>query len=262
MPDHNLVPLYFDENPDNPPLTLNIVAKELASQSGTARGDHITSGSRLSSWRFLMPNEVRDTTSHSWEEYESVGTRLAQKSANIAAGVRSSEQLGGSSWDAIRKEVETDGEIDASRGLGLLSQMTSQDITEFMNYRIDSVLIYKKSNRRQYEFSIPLVYYDSSMTSEKIFNAVRKLQELSCAEYDENALARIKFPAIFKVSSKPYALQLVNIEYAALQSVQVTYQSPFHSIGSNRVDLHLSFIDIEPLYRKSYNNGSGVVRTS
>jgi hypothetical protein len=259
---YDLVPTHFGGTDIT---TVEIIAKKLRGQSAHSRGPNaIRTGSERASWRFVMPNDIADTISHTWEPYESIATRLAQTSADIhrtASTVGHLAAGGRTLADGIAKTLDGgDASVEAMKsvirqGVGVAM---GQDLTSMMNYRIDTPLLYKDSQRRQFSLIFELGAYDKKVTRFQIFDAIRKLQELSCPEMTDDFIS-IRFPAVFNVRTVPNPI--IKINHAALQAVQTNWKPPYKNGYPLVTELQLTFIDIEPLFRRSFERG-GIVRTS
>ncbi|MFW6377489.1 MAG: hypothetical protein ACOCZ5_02470 [bacterium] len=171
---------------------------------------------------------MEDTT-HTWEEYESMATRLSQKMASIHHGIDQLGQMGQNLQGMI-----TGSGAAVDRGSWLESQahqFVNTDLAGSLNYRVDSALMYKNSARRQITFSFQLADFfiknengTTGYGSEHIYKAVRKLQELSCPEHT-GSLYKLNFPHIFSVETTGQEITenpLVYMRTAALTAVQPT----------------------------------------
>lgn len=248
---------------------------KITSQSGTPRdNDSIGTQRGDYEWWFVCPNEVIEDTTHTWEEYESMATRLAQKMADIHHGWTQTKQMGGNIAN-----IAMNDNSPRNRGNWLESQahhIVGTDLAGSLNYRVDSALMYKNSARRSITFSFQLADFfikgsDESNTgygSEIIYNAIRKLQELSCPEYTGD-IYKLNFPHIFEVyttGQDAYQTPMISMKTAALTAVQPTWKMPFtggtfDTIYPSQVDLQLTFTDLKPLFRHNFNTG-GIVETS
>lgn len=265
MTEFNLVPSKY--NADSDIMTMTITAKELTHQSGYPRGNEAIKTGKYSRavWKFVSPVEIADNVVHSWEEYESIATRLAQTTANIQKSIGSVKQAASAGNTALSQAITSvesgNASIDATTSLLRQASATaaSQELTGLLNYRIDSTLIYKNSRRREFSFTFPLMAYDNNLTEKRIYDAIRELQKLSCPEMDNNDNIKIRFPAVFHIRTNPSPL--IKINHAALTAVQANWRTPFKRGLSMYTELVLTFQDIEPLYRRSFERG-GIVRVS
>lgn len=263
MSTYDLIPSHF--GPDSDIITVNIIAKELQSQDGYPRGEGaIGTGRNRYTWKFLAPEEISENISHQWEEYESVATRLSQQTANIHKAVGTVKQAvdaAGSTGETLMRSMDSgDTSIEAKGNMLRRAAYTAgqQELTDLLQHRVDSTLIYKNSNRREYTLTLQLASYDEKTREDKIYSAIKMLQKQSCPKMEEDMI-QIKFPAVFYVYTSP--IPIIRINHAALIAVQPTWSTPFKKGFPMRVELQLTFKDIEPLYRRSLEQG-GIVRTS
>jgi len=245
-------------------LWLNLIAMDLDSQKAYARGGNpIKTGARLGEWKILAPKDIQESISHDWGEYESLATRVAQKAGNL----KKATVEGKSIWNATKTAI-IEGKNQQSKGNFLPEQLINQTASalasvEATKYKIDSAMVYQNSKKREYSLSFVLAQFpsnnksDSSSNYDSIFYPIRELQKLSCAQLG-SGLISLSFPAIFKIYTTPS--KIININHAALISVQPTWRAPFKDGYPTVCELQLTFIDIEPLYRKSFEFG-GIVKT-
>ena len=160
-----------------------------------ARGNgSISTGNDLGSWKFLAPREISESISHDWAEYESIASRVAEK---IGEFTTAASEVSGV-YDSIK------GAYDAGNGKSrsarsIMNQVAGGLSGNIPKYKIDSSLTYKDSKRRQYSLTFTVALTDtSSSTQRDVFEPIRRLEELSCAQVG-SGLINIEFPAIFKI---------------------------------------------------------------
>lgn len=251
----DLVPQHFDANL-NDVLILNITAKSLEHQSGYPRGqDAIGAGGTRATWRMMAPNEVSSNLVHEWSEYESIATRIAQLSGELQKGVSAGKQLYSGAKEGAEMIKSGGGSVkftEAVRSAG------NQELTSMLNFRVDSALVYRNTQRREYTLNLELKTCDSKTNEGTLNAAVRKFEELSCPEAKGGHI-KIEWPSIFRVETTPYPL--IFIEYAALTAVQPVYKWPYVGGMSRNIELQLTFMDIKPVYASTYQRGNSPVRT-
>ena len=243
-------------------LWINFRAREFLDQSGIARGNSSISKGKdiLGEWKLLAPKEIGESIAHDWGEYESIGTRIAQKMGDIKKAVN--EIKGGynaldTSYQDTKKKLENDKSVNA-RDLMSLAVGTAAS-TNVTKQKIDSSMVYQNSKRREYSltFNFSITHINGNTKSD-VFDPIRKLQELSCAQVTDG-LIDIKFPAIFEIWTTPG--DIIKINNGVITSVQPIYKAPYINGYPTTCDLQLTFMDISPLYRSSFGHGSPV-RTS
>ncbi len=221
---------------DNLPM-LELVPKVISSQAividvGNRQEVEATSldGTALQ-FVLLRDGELNENFSHKWEE------------ADLSSFVDTAQQF-------IQK-----GQTIANvykQGAGAIGRKTAWT-------KVDAGLIYKGSERRQYTFRVGLVTQTDPWAD--VLKPIRILQKFSCAEdIDGGALPfTISAPAIFRISIEPS--KFIYVENAALTDIQVNYNTNFHfglpgkgaemSGVPKTAELSLTFIDLNPLYRRS-----------
>lgn len=238
-------------------LWITLIAKEFTSQSSYARGSNtIRTGETLATFNLLAPNQIAENVAHEWGEYESIPSRLAQKVGDIKKAISEGKGVANAlttGYEGAKQQVGS----ERVAAQNLLNRIVGSAQTDVPKYKIDSALTYQNSQRREYSltFNFGFVYGDKS-AEDSVFKPIRRLEELSCAQLDEG-LINIKFPAVFRINSTPG--DLIKINYAALTAVQPTWSAPFKNGYPITCELQLTFIDIEPLYRRSFSQG-GIVQ--
>lgn len=244
-------------------LWVNIVARDLASQKAYARGSNQIQVGReeLGRWKILAPNEFSEDTNHEWGEYESVSTRLAQKVGDINKAVSEYGGVKGGVTGAGKQMAEGGGSVSAEQGMAVLRAGAAGAAgANVPQYKIDTSFVYQNSTRRTYQLTFNISQYRERTEDleQKLFRPIRELQRLSCPTLTDDLIS-IGFPAVFRVYSTPF--NVINITHAALTAVQPTWKGPYKNGVPTMCDLLLTFTDISPLYRRSFEQG-GIIRTS
>lgn len=230
---------------------LEIKDYEITSQSGYPRGSGSIGKNRGEhTWKFVLPNEIAENISHNWEEYESMATRISQKVGEIHKAARTGKQL----WGKL-DNIPTGESIDRKNWLRRAAvSSTNINLAQTLNYRIDSTLMYKSSERREYTFTLELAE-TIDVDYITITNSVKNLELLSTPE-NTGDIITINFPSIFSVKSSAGSeyIPTIFIEHAALTAVQPTWKAPYRNGYPTQVDLQLTFKDIDPLFRTNFQN--------
>ena len=237
-------------------LWINLDARELISQKGYARGaNSITTGSNtLGQWKFLAPLEISEEVAHEWGDYEGMGARIAQKAITISKGLK---EIGGI-FDAGKNAIgNTKRGFDATTiAKSAMVQAAAHNIEQ---QKSDTAFTYQSTRRRSFSFNFSVAYMPGDKNvRESIYQPLLELKKLSCPQVDGDIIG-IKFPAVFKVYS--YPSNLLRINHAALVMVSIVWKAPFIEGYATHADVQLTFTDIEPLYRKSFEEG-GIIKTS
>lgn len=254
--EYNLIPRLFS----NLKLTtVKFLSKSLEKQSAYARGSNsITTGDTRDSWIFAFPVEFNEQIAHTWETYQSIGSRLAEKVGEVQAAIADLQGVAGGATNTFKsmdgnKPVSSDSIISTANQAALA--MSTSDVPAF---RVDTSLVYRDSSRREYSIAFQ-VMDDEGDPYNTVFKPVRELEKYSCPEMKGDSLVGINFPYIFEVTSM--GSDIINIKNAAIISVNPTWMYPFINDYPTRCELTISFKDIEPLYRSSFDAG-GIIRTS
>lgn len=246
--DFNLVPTII-----NNLKTIKFIGRKLERQSAYARGNKAieTSDDDRKTWTFTMPNELSENINHSWEPYDSIASRLADKVGELTKNVGEIKGLGNAGKSALKSISSGDYKDIVSSSLNSVKQ------SEIPSYRIDSSLMYKDSDRRKYSFTFRIIDLEGDPYN-NVFLPVRELEKCSCAEIS-GELIDINFPYIFKVFTPES--DLLKINNAAITSVSPVWSGPYVNNYHIQCELTVSIIDLEPLYRSNFDQG-GIIRTS
>lgn len=175
---------------------------------------------------FLAPMTFSEDTVHTWENYDSMGTRILGKGKSISKSIN--EVTGG-----------IEGAVNGRIGSNVVTK------------KLDTPIAFSDSNRRFYTFVFQLI--DEGNPEENVFEPVRLLQKWSSAEMGNN-LIDFQMPYVFTLKSLNQS-KMIYVKYAALESVQPTYLGPYRKGYPTKCELSVTFKDIEPLYRRSWNYG-------
>ena len=210
-----------------------------------------------------------ETINHSWEAYDSVASTIAGFYAKF--GISLPEQARGLS-PAFRQENFTKG-IGAAAAIltnelgrlisspetfktpmnDLVNWGRSAAIGGYVaNYRVDTPLQYKGSERRQFDLVFNLMNTDAGKNHENLVLPVKLLEMLSTPSYnymggtaDQNFNADIILPYLFSLRTAPG--DLLTVDLAVLKSVQPTWKGPWIDGYPSRCELRLTFTEYRPL---------------
>lgn len=171
----------------------------------------------VNQYSFYAPNEIAENITHSWEEHDSI----AGKAGQIAtAGAQDVKEIG----YIFKGQTSGDGK-----------------------FKLDSPLVWKNSARREYSFPITLLDQEEP---NKIAGVVQDFKRMSSAK-TQGALSSIGYPYIFRIRLVPGALLM--IESAALTGIQSTYHHPYIGGYPTKIDLTLTFVDLQPVFEHSFD---------
>jgi len=173
---------------------------------------------KIGKYSFYAPNEIFESISHSWEEHDSILGRVGQIITDVGQGT---------------KEV--------GEGLGGYAAGGT-------SFKLDAPLVWKNSPRREYSLPITLMDQDNP---DKIAKVVQEFKKMSSAKANNNMLSAVDFPYVFRVRLLPGSL--IVVESAALTGIQSTYHHPFIKGYPTKIDLQLTFLDLQPLFEHSFD---------
>lgn len=245
---------------DKDHVWIKLSARPIEKQAAWARSDKgpLQAGARKFEFNFLAPNEIQEIVSHEWAPYESVAAKIAEKAAWLGKA--------GMEWKNLQSEVtKYINSLDKNKARlpQALSQVRNQSnwdtIHKFavagskaniFQQRIDTALVYKNSERRKYDFVFHLADVGSDSLYNEVVYPVKLLQFLSSPAKDEDegnkSLASIKAPFFFEIETTP--IPYIKVNYAACTLVQPTWKGPYIYGVPSSCELHLSFVEIEPLW--------------
>lgn len=225
-------------------------ARTIVSQSANSRDTSkpsVSTGATLAIFRFIAPNEITETISHTWEAYESNASKVAEK---IAAWSKIGEQaLGVVSGIEDYFSAKTAGNFKDK----MTTVAKALQGGEAVQQRIDMPLVYKDSEKRRYELTFQLGYYNNPL--EEILAPVKALETLSCATLPNTpSITGVTPPCIFTITTEPES-GLLYVKNAALMTVQPTYKGPFYKGLPTTCELHLTFQEVDPLWDTAFVDG-------
>jgi len=236
------------------PLKLIIQGMELTYLSGHPRSGESIRANPTERFEIMAPNDIIETVTHTWSEYESIATRVSQLFATGRSATGQTSHAAKSIRSAKLPNLTPSGITNSLVGLGL--DAGAGDLSSILNHRVDSPLVYKNSERRQYTLTFQLAEYDNSVTCEYIYECIKRLQQLSCPVMRGGANL-LDFPNIFSLHTSPS--NIISLKHAVLEAVQPTWKSPFKNGYSMEVDLQLTFKEFDPLYRDNIvTNARGI----
>jgi hypothetical protein len=198
-------------------------------------------------FQFLLPNELIENVQHHWEDYECLAGRAAQFYGELNKNWNDASSLG----TAAKKWADSMLEGGKSREEASLTNEVRNAVmsSQVFNYRVDSALHYKTSERRRYEITLQLV--ETGDPKSDIMEIVRAIQKFSSPTMQKGTLADIRPPYIFRVYTMPKGW--IDIDYAVLNAVQPTFKGPYIDGYPSTCDLLLSITDMSPLYDELFS---------
>jgi hypothetical protein len=231
-------------------LWIKIKAKKIANLKTGGRGGTLTIAEHGPTWKFLAPDEIVEVHNHEWDNYESFHSKILEKIRSFGVGWDTTVEAAGQLYQEgqrIAKKVwdkpTTDGLLsDIKEGLIRGSSTTVPET------KIDTPLVYMSSGRRRYDFNFILADPEGA----KLVHSIKLLQKYAAPDTVDEY--RIDFPWIFEITSEPS--ELLKVSFAAMVSIQPTYQQPYVNGNPVKAELQLSFEDMSPLFKKTIEEGT------
>jgi len=237
---------------------IEMTPRKILSQSSKIQGG-IRASLPEPTYKFLAPLSLNETISHTWTEYESLASRLAQKvrgAAKVGAEIQGLTKVFGSgSTEALSSGTGSSGTFSA-QGIENLAKKAYNAIpgSAIPKVKIDTPLYYENSTRRQITLDFVLFAENNNPTEpeQDIMVPITDLMRYSAAEFTDGIT--IDFPYMFDIRTSP--IPFIQYTTCALQAVQPTYNQPYYNGYPSSCNLQLTFMDLSPLYRETIVSGS------
>jgi hypothetical protein len=226
---------------------IKLTARELTGLRTNGRGGTLSIGKKGTTFKFLAPEQILESHNHDWAEYESIQSRILQKVMGFKTGVDQLSDV----FSNVKTEFKKGG---LTTGAAIKSALTRVGNVAVPKYKIDSPLRYTSSQRRNYQLTFLLADSQGGATIE---DAVRLLQRYSAP--DSQSEIDINFPWVFTVTTEPEGL--INMNYAVMESILVTWMHPYIKGKPSRCELTVSLKDMSPLFQQTLING-GIVNVN
>jgi len=234
-------------------MWVHMTPKHIMSQTTANRGGTIRYDSVGPTFKFLAPENIAETITHSWEAYDSMQSRLMEK---VKAGVKLSEDVralkalgkgAGSTGKKVLKDLASGKDV-GNTAMNTLSGLPLA--TRIPNAKVDTPLVYTTSGRREWNLTFFLA--SSSDPKKEIVEPIKELMKYSSPGLKKGSIF-IDFPWVFQISTQPG--ELILAKAAALESVQPTWKTPYINGLPTNVELTLTFKDLSPLFRQTIEIG-------
>lgn len=228
-------------------LWLRLIVWKINSQNLDARTGGGVVSSRVGELYFLPTGTIAENIAHEWDEYEGFGTRLQQKASDISHLIHETQNA----WEGVKAGVQG---IAAGQKATTTTQTSLQKQT-VEKFKVDAPLVYKNTQRREYQFTFILA--DQGDLQKDILEPLDYLRRFSCAE--KKGIIQLDFPYIFSLDTIDgwgYTVPIVNIPRAALRGLQPTYEGPYRRGIPSKAEIQCTFVDMEPLYRSTWDYGT------
>lgn len=223
-----------------------ITPREITSQTTMSRGLPVL-GKKGTIFRFLAPEELPDTQNHEWAEYDSLQKRLADKVKQFAKIGEEGRAL----TNAVKK-IAKDTINPNKTAKSIYNNLPGAAATSVTRAKVDAPLVYMSSQRRSFLLNFTLANLSAE---DDIVQIVKLFQQYAAAEAPGAGSIFYDPPYVFNLKSYPDT-RLIDMPYAALESVQATYKAPFKNGMPSTCELNLEFKDIEPLFANTIKTHS------
>lgn len=234
----------------------------------TTQGEH--------SFQLLMPDNFNISLSHNWEVYDSVTSRLAETLSRLYKTIRTIGGIGSALYKTGSLTLQDIAKTLAGQGSNMSNILASSfsNIANSENIvftRADSPLVYKSSQPLEYNIVFEFVVRQSG-DAEHINDMIRELMKLSSPRKNPKWYYIIEPPHLFSVKticssdlsdntsedSSKKRPPMLNIEYAALTTVQPEFKAPYINGRPMATSLTLTFVDVTPLFDETFITGTSV----
>lgn len=193
-------------------------------------------------WQYLCTNQIMETINHTWNPWETMSSRIAGKLKEFSQTV--------TDITAIRNAfVGLSWRFDI--GPAFKNLTSSQTLAK---NKVDTPMVYEDSERREYILEFNLTASDSDQAEEMMFG-VRTMEAYSLPTKPGIDGSNLGLPRVFTIRSYPRVNDispLIDIEYAAITSIQPTYLAPYDENGwPMRIQLTVTFKEMPPIYEES-----------
>jgi hypothetical protein len=219
------------------------------------------------SYKLMMPDNFSLSLSHNWEPYEQMASRLAD---TLTKYYRTAQQVAGI-WNSGLPSTFAGAFLGSGGYKNLIDVLaTKTGMAEpVVNTRTDSPLVYKTTQPLQYNINFSFVATRSGEPG-RLFQMVQELLMFSSPSRPTSSaggtqISNIKIdpPYIFEVKTLPStalsstggALNVLNLKYAALTTINPTFYGPYIDGCGTKLDLTLTFTDITPLFSNTFAGG-------
>lgn len=227
-------------------LWITMTARQLKGMNTAGRGGTLRIGATGTQFKFLAPETIIESHNHDWEAYESIQAKLMQKIITYKIGWNQVKDIGRN----VSKEVH---QLLKANKIPTAEQLINSGINSASvgvpKFKIDTPLVYKNSQRRNWQFTFVLA---DAYGGKFIMWAVKELEKYAAPSGEKDVIA-IEFPWVFELRSIPEGL--INCEFAAMTSIQPSWNAPYIKGRPSRCELTLSFIDMSPLFAQTIERG-------
>jgi len=232
-----------------------IKARKISNQNTSGRGGTLAAGEEGATFIFLAPKSFAEDIGHTWEEYESMASRLANKVRDAAKLGADISALTNSNID-VATIATSFSATNAATAASDLARTAYNSVagSNIPKVKIDTPLYYSGSTRRQLTVDVELIAESRKTLKNDVLDIVQDLMRYSSPGMSSRSAVDIEFPYYFEVKLLP--TEGIKYTTAALIAVQPTYGEPWINGYPTHCKLQLTFKDISPLFRKTITHGS------
>lgn len=232
-----------------------IKARKITDQNTSGKGGTIVTGEEGATFIFMAPKSFSEDVGHTWDEYESMASRLANKVRDAAKLGAEISSLTNSNIDIVgaAKSFSTANFATAAENL-TRQAYASVAGSNIPKIKIDTPLYYSGSTRRQLTVDVELLAESRKTIKKDVLDVVQDLMRYSSPGISSRSAIDFEFPYYFEVMLLPS--EGIKYTTAALVAVQPTYGEPWINGYPTHCKLQLVFKDISPLFRKTITHGS------
>ena len=202
-------------------------------------------------YRFLAPIDgILEAHNHEWGVYESMQAKLLKLFSNLEVGLEKIEHAGSTLANEVRNIYRDLRAGKLPTGSRMEQALLKAAAFNIPKRKIDSPLAYETSARRQYLLTFPLL---SEGLKTDLISVVKDIQVYAAPKRTGNTI-NIEWPYVWSIQSEPKGI--LDVDLAAMTSVQVSWLDPYINGVPQRCDLTLGFTDISPLFGESIIYGS------
>ena len=239
---------------------------EVTPTQGVEKALAVTLNATRYKFKFLGQQDLIEQIQHEWAAYESIAQNLQQMYATI--GIQTPEVIKGV-FPSLRstnlRQFFVNGKFNVDKftqeikDKGFLNALANEVSTasksgHVANYRVDTPLSYKGSQRRTWELIFNLISVKQGENQDKVVLPVKLLEMLSSPSYGTDpgakANADIILPYVFSIKTSPGNLLVCDM--AILTGVNPTWKGPWYKGYPSRCELRLSFMEYRPLEQKVF----------
>jgi hypothetical protein len=245
-------------------LWIDIIVLDITKQSTIARSNAqaaITAEKQGTTFRLLAPSPINFGISHDWNEYENITSRLANVISSWMTPKADVSGMVSYLWEQGGKLIT--GNDLAKGGAGISDAIQRLVGVDVKQYRIDTPLVYKRSNPIQYIFPFEFAVFGNTgkrpvpnSEGQDIFEIINELIRFSCPKKEGNSFLEIKPPNIFHVQTYPET-NMFKLQRAAITGITTDIKEHYHHGYPSAISTQITFQDITPLFEDKFSENAG-----